>query len=94
LPSSSFSTASSQSHQQTVIDPSQSRAQANKPGHLDGTTRQYNDQSLHLGIGLPMSRVYAEYWGGDLKVFTMHGYGTDAYAKFCKFGNIYENFDV
>ncbi|KAI8346441.1 pyruvate dehydrogenase kinase [Mortierella sp. GBAus27b] len=82
------------SHQQTVIDPSQSRAQANKPGHLDGTTRQYNDQSLHLGIGLPMSRVYAEYWGGDLKVFTMHGYGTDAYAKFCKFGNIYENFDV
>ncbi|KAF8928303.1 hypothetical protein BGZ52_003474 [Haplosporangium bisporale] len=52
------------------------------------------DQSMHLGIGLPMSRVYAEYWGGDLKVFTMHGYGTDAYAKFCKFGNIYENFDV
>ncbi|KAG0211480.1 hypothetical protein BGX28_007841 [Mortierella sp. GBA30] len=52
------------------------------------------DQSMHLGIGLPMSKVYAEYWGGDLKVFTMHGYGTDAYAKFCKFGNIYENFDV
>ncbi|KAF9369879.1 hypothetical protein CPB97_003221 [Podila verticillata] len=52
------------------------------------------DQAMHLGIGLPMSRVYAEYWGGDLKVFTMHGYGTDAYAKFCKFGNIYENFDV
>ncbi|KAF9100801.1 hypothetical protein BGX29_006249 [Mortierella sp. GBA35] len=56
--------------------------------------QQYKNQSLHLGIGLPMSRVYAEYWGGDLKVFTMHGYGTDAYAKFCKFGNIYENFDV
>ncbi|KAF9966200.1 hypothetical protein BGZ70_003013 [Mortierella alpina] len=52
------------------------------------------DQAMHLGIGLPMSKVYAEYWGGDLKVFTMHGYGTDAYAKFCKFGNIYENFDV
>ncbi|KAG0006599.1 hypothetical protein BGZ65_006179 [Modicella reniformis] len=92
--SSSFSTASSQHHQRTVIDPSQSRTAARKPGHLDGTTHQYEDQSLHLGIGLPMSRVYAEYWGGDLKVFTMHGYGTDAYAKFCKFGNIYENFDV
>jgi len=49
---------------------------------------------MHLGIGLPMSRVYAEYWGGDLKVYTMHGYGTDAYARLCKFGNIYENFDV
>ncbi|KAF9932144.1 hypothetical protein FBU30_008831 [Linnemannia zychae] len=58
------------------------------------SSQQYKHQSLHLGIGLPMSRVYAEYWGGDLKVFTMHGYGTDAYAKFCKFGNIYENFDV
>ncbi|KAF9363144.1 hypothetical protein BGX34_004763 [Mortierella sp. NVP85] len=90
---SSFSTASSQ-HQQAVIDPSQSRAVVSKPGHLDGTARTYKDQSLHLGIGLPMSKVYAEYWGGDLKVFTMHGYGTDAYAKFCKFGNIYENFDV
>ncbi|KAF9409528.1 hypothetical protein BGZ94_001926 [Podila epigama] len=55
---------------------------------------QPQDQSMHLGIGLPMSRVYAEYWGGSLKVFTMHGYGTDAYATFCKFGNIHENFNV
>ncbi|KAF9321831.1 hypothetical protein BG003_010855 [Podila horticola] len=58
------------------------------------SSSELEDQAMHLGIGLPMSRVYAEYWGGDLKVFTMHGYGTDAYAKFCKFGNIYENFDV
>ncbi|KAF9174054.1 hypothetical protein BGX21_001302 [Mortierella sp. AD011] len=95
--SSSFSTSSSQSqhpHQETVIDPSQSPAPSTKPGHLDTEARQYKDKSMHLGIGLPMSRVYAEYWGGDLKVFTMHGYGTDAYARFCKFGNIYENFDV
>ncbi|KAF8926019.1 hypothetical protein BGZ58_000248 [Dissophora ornata] len=98
-PSSSFSTSSSQYQQQqqqqqrTIIDPSQGRVE-NKPGHLDAECRKNKDQSLHLGIGLPMSRVYAEYWGGDLKLFTMHGYGTDAYAKFCKFGNIYENFDV
>ncbi|KAF9392015.1 hypothetical protein CPB97_004605 [Podila verticillata] len=59
-----------------------------------GSSEPLEDQAMHLGIGLPMSRVYAEYWGGDLQVFTMHGYGTDAYAKFCKFGNIYENFDV
>ncbi|KAG0358596.1 hypothetical protein BGZ54_010357 [Gamsiella multidivaricata] len=82
--SSSFSTSSSQ---HAIIDPSESRATNNK-------RPQYKDQSMHLGIGLPMSKVYAEYWGGDLKVFTMHGYGTDAYARFCKFGNIYENFDV
>ncbi|KAG0287996.1 hypothetical protein BGZ96_008161 [Linnemannia gamsii] len=74
-----------------------SRAQSAQKSSFSTTAsspQQYKNQSLHLGIGLPMSRVYAEYWGGDLKVFTMHGYGTDAYAKFCKFGNIYENFDV
>ncbi|KAF9913459.1 hypothetical protein BX616_010019 [Lobosporangium transversale] len=90
---SSFSNASSQ-RCQTVIDSTQELVAPSKPGHLNRESRQYKDQSMHLGIGLPMSRVYAEYWGGDLKVFTMHGYGTDAYAKFCKFGNIYENFDV
>ncbi|KAG0363055.1 hypothetical protein BG005_002952 [Podila minutissima] len=58
------------------------------------SSSELEDQAMHLGIGLPMSRVYAEYWGGDLKVFTMHGYGTDAYAKICKFGNIHENLDV
>ncbi|KAG0250539.1 hypothetical protein BG011_008264 [Mortierella polycephala] len=97
--SSSFSTSSSQ--HQTIIDPNQYHDQSmlRKPGHLDRafcqeTKRQQKDQSMHLGIGLPMSKVYAEYWGGDLKVITMHGYGTDAYARFCKFGNIYENLDV
>lgn len=82
----------------SVIDPSQSSVPSKKAGHLDRETWQETEsqqnQSIQLGIGLPMSRVYAEYWGGDLKVFTMHGYGTDAYARICKFGNIYENFDV
>ncbi|KAG0200089.1 hypothetical protein BGX28_006759 [Mortierella sp. GBA30] len=82
----------------TVINPSQSSTPLKKAGHLDREARQkterQQDETMHLGIGLPMSRVYAEYWGGDLKVYTMHGYGTDAYARLCKFGNIYENFDV
>ncbi|KAF9081821.1 hypothetical protein BGX23_000411 [Mortierella sp. AD031] len=82
----------------SVIDPSQASESAKETGHLDRDTchetESQQQQSMHLGIGLPMSRVYAEYWGGDLKVFTMHGYGTDAYARLCKFGNIYENFDV
>jgi len=94
---SSFSTSAlSHGHESvTVIDPSQQPCPSKKEGHLDiPIESRQQDQSMHLGIGLPMSRVYAEYWGGDLKVFTMHGYGTDAYAKFCKFGNIYENFDV
>ncbi|KAF9576637.1 hypothetical protein EC968_006985 [Mortierella alpina] len=96
--SSSPSVPPSSGSAKAVIDPNQSSTPQKKAGHLDTEARQkterQQDETMHLGIGLPMSRVYAEYWGGDLKVYTMHGYGTDAYARLCKFGNIYENFDV
>ncbi|KAJ3063767.1 hypothetical protein HDU98_000447 [Podochytrium sp. JEL0797] len=42
---------------------------------------ELEDNSLHLGLGLPMSRVYANYWGGTIGVHSMHGFGTDAYVK-------------
>ncbi|KAI8617071.1 mitochondrial branched-chain alpha-ketoacid dehydrogenase kinase-domain-containing protein [Chytriomyces sp. MP71] len=32
-----------------------------------------------FGYGLPLSRLYSRYWGGDLKVISMEGFGTDAY---------------
>ncbi|GFR41707.1 hypothetical protein Agub_g2457 [Astrephomene gubernaculifera] len=32
-----------------------------------------------LGFGLPLSRVYARYFGGDLRLQTIPGYGVDAY---------------
>lgn len=32
-----------------------------------------------FGYGLPISRLYARYFGGDLKVISMEGYGTDTY---------------
>lgn len=32
-----------------------------------------------FGYGLPISRCYARYFGGDLKLISMEGYGTDAY---------------
>ena len=37
--------------------------------------------ALHLGLGLPMSKVYANYWGGSIALHSMHGFGTDAYVK-------------
>ena len=32
-----------------------------------------------LGFGLPLSRVHARYFGGDLKLVSMQGYGVDVY---------------
>ena len=33
-----------------------------------------------LGYGLPISRAYARYFGGDLTIMSMEGYGTDAFV--------------
>lgn len=33
------------------------------------------------GLGLPLARIYARYFGGDLEVNSMDGYGTDIYLK-------------
>lgn len=32
-----------------------------------------------LGVGLPLARSYARYFGGDLDLISLEGYGTDAY---------------
>ncbi|WEW56133.1 putative protein kinase YGL059W [Emydomyces testavorans] len=60
-------------------------------------TRSYNESSLsslssrppdlRLGMGLPMSRVYAEYWAGSLEVHSLEGYGVDAFLQISKLGN-------
>ncbi|TKA29498.1 hypothetical protein B0A50_03511 [Salinomyces thailandicus] len=42
---------------------------------------------LRLGIGLPMSRIYAEYWAGSLEVVSLEGYGCDAFLQISKLGN-------
>lgn len=40
-----------------------------------------------LGYGLPISRTYARYFGGDLSIMSMEGYGTDAFLYLCRLGN-------
>ena len=32
-----------------------------------------------LGYGLPITKLYANYFGGDCKIQSLHGHGTDAY---------------
>eukprot|EP00092_Neocalanus_flemingeri_P040770 GFUD01044386.1.p1 GENE.GFUD01044386.1~~GFUD01044386.1.p1 ORF type:complete len:573 (+),score=88.69 GFUD01044386.1:101-1720(+) len=45
---------------------------------MGGTTS--TSTPMHgLGYGLPLSRLYARYFGGDMKVASVDGYGTDTY---------------
>jgi pyruvate dehydrogenase kinase 2/3/4 len=52
------------------------------PPDLDNCSPYQADFGLPfagLGYGLPISRLYSRYFGGDLQVLSMEGYGTDAY---------------
>ncbi|KFM27250.1 [Pyruvate dehydrogenase (acetyl-transferring)] kinase, mitochondrial [Auxenochlorella protothecoides] len=42
------------------------------------------------GYGLPISRLYARYFGGDLQMISMENYGTDAYLHLNRLGNVQE----
>jgi len=44
------------------------------------------DAQLRSGIGLPLARMYAEYFGGSLSIFTCQGFGSDAFLVLPKFG--------
>ena len=43
-----------------------------------------------LGYGLPISRSYARYFGGDVSIMSMEGYGTDAFVYLARLGNMRE----
>ncbi|CAM9931433.1 unnamed protein product, partial [Phaeothamnion confervicola] len=34
-----------------------------------------SDPLSGMGIGLPVSRLYARHFGGDLRLLSLHGYG-------------------
>ena len=40
-----------------------------------------------LGYGLPISRAYARFFGGELSVMSMEGYGTDVFLHLSRLGN-------
>ncbi|GER31464.1 pyruvate dehydrogenase kinase [Striga asiatica] len=42
------------------------------------------------GCGLPISRLYAKYFGGDMQIISMEGYGTDAYLHLSRLGDSQE----
>jgi len=57
-------------------------------GGLCGQDRISFRQLAGYGFGLPLSRVYARYFGGDIVVQSMHGYGTDVYLNINHLGDV------
>ncbi|KAK0637801.1 (Pyruvate dehydrogenase (acetyl-transferring)) kinase 2 [Lasiodiplodia hormozganensis] len=57
--------------------------------HHDGSLSSLTSRppDLRLGIGLPMSRIYAEYWAGSLELHSLEGYGVDVFLQISKLGN-------
>ncbi|KAM0707695.1 hypothetical protein Q7P35_004342 [Cladosporium inversicolor] len=61
---------------------------SSKPRHTSSLTALSGRQpDLRLGMGLPMSRIYAEYWAGTLEIHSLEGYGVDAFLQISKLGN-------
>ncbi|KGY15297.1 hypothetical protein PABG_11884 [Paracoccidioides brasiliensis Pb03] len=62
---------------------------ANGHPHRDSSLASLSSRppNLRLGMGLPMSRVYAEYWAGSLELHSLEGYGVDAFLQISKLGN-------
>jgi pyruvate dehydrogenase kinase 2/3/4 len=44
------------------------------------------DPMAGYGFGLPVTRLYARYFSGDLQLISMDGYGTDAYLHLNRLG--------
>jgi pyruvate dehydrogenase kinase 2/3/4 len=47
-----------------------------------------------LGYGLPISKSYARYFGGDVSIMSMEGYGTDAFVYLRRLGDSREPLPV
>lgn len=47
-----------------------------------------------IGIGLPMSNIFATYFGGSLELVFLDGWGTDVYLRLPKLGTNLEDIEV
>lgn len=64
--------------------PAQQLLRIEECGKADNSGRP--DPIAGFGYGLPLSRLYSRYFGGDLTITSMHGHGTDAYLHLSVLG--------
>ncbi|KAI2498067.1 Mitochondrial branched-chain alpha-ketoacid dehydrogenase kinase [Fragilaria crotonensis] len=63
-------------------------------GFIGGGDHSSDSPLAGLGYGLPISRSYARYFGGDLDIMSMEGYGTDAFVHLARLGDSQEPLEV
>ena len=64
--------------------------QLQKTFDLTGTVDELDALTFPDGLGLAMSRIYANYWNGDISLYNMDNFGTDMYVTL-SVGNELEN---
>jgi Histidine kinase-, DNA gyrase B-, and HSP90-like ATPase len=67
-----------------------STARQEYEGNTDFATVEAGIQHMR-GFGLPLARIYARYFGGELTLKSMEGYGLDAYLYLPRLGDACEN---
>jgi len=53
--------------------------------------RQKSGVLAGYGVGLSLARLYAQYFGGDLRILSLDGFGTDVYLHLSRLGTNCEN---
>jgi hypothetical protein len=72
---------------QELRDPADPARPIQAGRHTSLSSLSSRPPNLRLGMGLPLSRIYAEYWAGTLELQSLHGYGVDAFLQISKLGN-------
>ncbi|PVF94765.1 alpha-ketoacid dehydrogenase kinase [Serendipita vermifera] len=61
---------------------------------LQKDSQKPTTQRQRMGLGLPLSNIYATYFGGTLKLVSMDGWGTDVYLTLPRLGTNLEGIEV
>mmetsp|Transcript_22979 Transcript_22979/g.47798 ORF Transcript_22979/g.47798 Transcript_22979/m.47798 type:complete len:450 (+) Transcript_22979:37-1386(+) len=75
----------------TTADPSIQEGLVAFSGEVDHST---DSPLAGLGYGLPISRSYARYFGGDVSIMSLDGFGTDAFVYLPRLGSSREPLPV